>query len=175
MNWMDFIIVLLLVGALIQGYRKGLIKEAFSLLGVIVALYLAWKFSGALAESLAGIIPLPDSFSEGLLGLLPIEQALYTLLAFFLIFVIVRILLRFLSAALAQLVKIPVLAQVNGVGGAALGFLKAFLIILVTVNLLALLPWKSGQEVVAGSGLSQGMLELTPDWQLQKGETDNAK
>lgn len=175
MNWIDLIIVLMLIGALIQGYRKGLVKEAFSLLGTIVALFLAWKFSSDMAEPLAGIVPLPDAFSEGLMGFLPIEQALYTLLAFILIFVIVRILLRFLAAVLTQLFKIPVLSQVNGVGGAAFGFLKAFLIILVVVNLVALLPWQSGQEAVAGSGLSQGLLELTPEWQLDSGKTDESR
>ncbi|MDR6226524.1 CvpA family protein [Desmospora profundinema] len=163
MSWMDVVIVLLLIGALLQGYRKGLIKEASALLGVIVALYLAWRFSSELSESLAGVIPLPESLSGGVWGLLPLEQAIYTLLAFVLIFVVVRILLSVVASVLTQLFRVPVLAQINGVGGAVLGLLKVLLVILVVVNLLATLPWESGQTAVQQSTLSQSLLELTPE------------
>lgn len=164
MSWIDIGIVLLLIGALVQGYSRGLIKEAFTLLGIVVALYVAWRFSGDLSQSLKGVVPLPDSISEGVWGLLPLDQALYGLLAFVVIFVIVRILLSFLAGILTQLFRVPVLAQINGLGGAAFGFLKAFVVILVTINLLAILPWESGQAAVEQSALSQGLLELTPDW-----------
>ena len=64
MNGMDWIIIVLIIGGLIQGYRKGLIKETVSLVGVLVALFVAYQFSSDVAPHLRALVPLPESLSR---------------------------------------------------------------------------------------------------------------
>lgn len=172
MNLLDWIIVLMLIGGLIVGYRKGLIKEVISLIGVLVALFVAYKFSPALAPALEGVLPLPDSVSDnGILQFLSAENAIYTAVAFVVLFLITRLVLSFVANLLTALAGLPVLAQINGLGGALVGFLKALILIFVVVNLLHILPWNQGQEAVTESPLSQGILELTPDFSPENRST----
>ncbi|PTX55028.1 colicin V production protein [Melghirimyces profundicolus] len=164
MNLMDWIIVLMIIGGLIQGYRKGLIKETVSLVGVLLALFVAYQFSSDLTPALKEVVPLPESVSgEGWGQFLPVEQAIYSAIAFVVLFLITKVFLSFVAAVLTQLTSFPVLNQINGVGGALIGFLKAFLVLVIAVNLLHILPWAEGRDAVNESSLSQGILEMTPD------------
>ncbi|SMO35409.1 CvpA family protein [Melghirimyces algeriensis] len=165
MNTMDFIIILLLIGGLVLGYRKGLIKEMISLVGVLLALFVAYQFSSDLAPALKGVIPLPQEVSDnGLVKLLPIERTIYYALAFLLLFLGTKLMLSIVAALLTRMTQFPVLRQINGVGGALIGFLKVLLLVVIAVHLLQILPWENGQEAVDGSLISQGFLELTPDF-----------
>ena len=110
------------------------------------------------------IIPLPDSMSDSGLPLFFLEKPIYTALAFVLLFLVTRLLLSIVSNILTALAGLPVLAQINGLGGALVGFLKALLLIFVVVHLLQILPWDTGQEAVTGSSISQGILQLTSDF-----------
>ncbi len=164
MNLLDGLIVLLLIGGLFSGYRKGLIKETVSLLGVLAAVFVAWQFSPDLGPVLMEIIPLPETVSDSGLPLFLLAKPIYTALAFVLLFLVTRLLLSIVAKILTAVADLPVLAQINGLGGALLGFLKALLLIFVLVNLLHILPWDTGQEAVTGSSISQGILQLTPDF-----------
>lgn len=168
MNGMDWIIIVLIIGGLIQGYRKGLIKETVSLVGVLVALFVAYQFSSDVAPHLRALVPLPESLSgEGLVKLLPVEKVIYQSMAFLLLFLITKLLLSFVASVLTRMASFPVLHQINGVGGALIGFLKALVVILIVVNLLHILPWSDGRDAVDRSYLSQGLLEMTPDFSNQ--------
>ncbi|SFS72693.1 CvpA family protein [Marininema halotolerans] len=163
MGILDWIILLLVLGGVVQGYRKGLIKEVASLIGVILAVYIAWKFSGDLAPTLAKIVPLPDSWTAGAAGLLSLDTVVYSTLAFILLFFITKMAVSMIASFLTQITRVPVLSQLNGVGGAALGLLKAFLITMVIVNLLHLAPWENGKKAVQDSALGKAILDVTPD------------
>ena len=86
MNLLDGLIVLLLIGGLFSGYRKGLIKETVSLLGVLAAVFVAWQFSPDLGPVLMEIIPLPETVSDSGLPLFLLAKPIYTALAFVLLF-----------------------------------------------------------------------------------------
>ncbi|WP_169713609.1 CvpA family protein [Paludifilum halophilum] len=164
MSIMDGIIVFLIVGGLIQGYRKGLIKEAASLISVLLALFVAYRYSGDIAPILRENVPWPDSWgSEGMIGLLPVEQALSTVLAFVLLFIVTKILVSTVASVLTGIASLPILAQINRIGGAAFGLVKVLLVVMIAVNLLQLLPWSDGRDIVKESSLSQGILQMTPD------------
>ena len=52
MNWLDFIIIILLVFGLARGFINGFIKELASLLALILGIWGAIKFSVFTAEKL---------------------------------------------------------------------------------------------------------------------------
>ncbi|MFC4075696.1 CvpA family protein [Salinithrix halophila] len=175
MGLLDWIIVLLVVGGLFQGYRKGLIKETASLISVLLGIYVAWQFSGDLAPALAKAIPLPETWTTGAVGLLPVEKVVYHSLAFLLLFLLTKIAVSIVASFLTQIANLPVLSHINGLGGAVLGVAKAFLLLMVVVNLLHLMPWQEGQKAVEESSLSQGMLNMTPDLtnSMKRGQSES--
>ena len=56
----DFVIVLLCVVSAGIGIWRGFVKEALSLLTLLVAIWLAWRFAGLIAPKLAGWSADPD-------------------------------------------------------------------------------------------------------------------
>lgn len=52
MNWIDFVIIILLVFGLARGFIDGFIKELASLLALILGIWGAIKFSSFTAERL---------------------------------------------------------------------------------------------------------------------------
>lgn len=71
MNVIDIIIAIVLVWALVSGLRKGLISQASSFVGLLLGVWLAYKFNGQLAEwigvDIKGIAAYAILFAAGLL------------------------------------------------------------------------------------------------------------
>lgn len=174
MNGLDWVLLLLIAGGVIRGYRKGLILQAFSLVGAIFALLAAYRFSGDFSRVLMERFPLPEEMGGGLIGLLPIEGILYRVIAFILLFVGVKILVKILISIIARLLTglfdVPVLSQINRFGGVLLNLIQVFLILFIGVHLINFLPWETGREAIRGSFVCQGVLKLTPDLSEQIGE-----
>jgi membrane protein required for colicin V production len=56
MNWTDYVIVALLVFSCVAGVMRGLLREMISLFTWILAVTLAWRFSGLLEPHLGGAL-----------------------------------------------------------------------------------------------------------------------
>lgn len=71
MNVIDIIIAIVLVWALVSGLRKGLISQASSFVGLLLGVWLAYKFNGQLSEwigvDIEGIAAYAILFAVGLL------------------------------------------------------------------------------------------------------------
>ena len=50
MNIIDIILAIVLIWALINGLRKGLISQACTFVGLLLGVWLAFKFNGQLSE-----------------------------------------------------------------------------------------------------------------------------
>lgn len=61
MNTFDLIVLLLLIGAVFQGYQRGLVLQAASLLCYVVSIWIAYQFADELAPVLAKTWPLPET------------------------------------------------------------------------------------------------------------------
>ncbi len=170
MNILDGILLLLIAGGVIRGYQKGLILQAFSLVGAIFALLAAYRFSGDFSRVLMERFPLPEEVGGGLIGLLPIEGILYRVVACILLFVGVKILISIIARLLTGLFDVPVLSQINRLGGVLLNLIQVFLILFIGVHVMNFLPWEAGREAVQGSLVCQGVLKLTPGLSEQIGE-----
>jgi membrane protein required for colicin V production len=120
MNWLDIIIIILLVGSLIGGFVTGLIKTVFSLAGLIIGVILAGHYYIALSAYLAFI---PTSAGP-------------SIAAFIIIFLAVMIVAALLGFLLTKLISAVLLGWLNRLGGAVLGvilgsiFIAAFLVII---------------------------------------------
>ena len=136
-NWVDIIIVLLLISGFISGCKKGFIKQVVSTVGLIVAVVLAFLLKNNLSIILYEKCPF---FTVGLLkNYSSLNILLYELIAFFIIFILLSIVLKIiikLSGKVedifeeATIFKIP-LKILGGVLGALESYVAIFIILLV--------------------------------------------
>lgn len=107
MNWLDIIILILLIVPTFVGLKAGLIKALLTIVGGVVGLILAGQFYKGFA---------------GALGFISNEGAA-KVVAFAIIFVGIMIIAAILAAVLKKLVSMVLLGWVNKLGGAIFGFL----------------------------------------------------
>jgi uncharacterized membrane protein required for colicin V production len=163
LNLFDWILILLLIGALIQGYQRGLVLQLASLITYFASLWVAYKFTDELAPELSKLWQMPESVQSGWLSLFPMEKMIYSAMAFFLLFVGTKLVLSILVSVINQVAKLPVLSLFNRSGGVLFAFVKTLVVIVVVVNILHVLPWAPGQNAVKSSALAQTCLHMTPD------------
>jgi membrane protein required for colicin V production len=127
MNHLD-IIVLTIIGALFAfGLWKGLIKQLFSLAGILVGYVAALEFYEQSALYFSGL-----------------DENVAKITGFILIFVICIILSSIIAAVVGKIVKFAELSWLNRVAGGLLGFVKGFLITgIIVLVLVAFLPSES--------------------------------
>lgn len=143
MNWLDIILIVLLVVPTFIGLRKGLIKAALSFAGLLIGV------------ALAGYCYQPVS---KLFGFIPNENIAY-ILAFILILVLVMVAAFFLARLLKSVIKVVMLGWVDNVGGAVLGFLSGFILLSA---ILATWVKFFGSELIINSFLGKVMLDYFP-------------
>ena len=114
-NWIDIVLGVLLLWALIKGYRKGLIIELASLLALILGIYGAIKFADITAIYLSKTVDLPDDYTP--------------LIAFALTFVVIVVAVHFIARLVQKLVKMVALNFPNRLAGALFSGLKITLIL----------------------------------------------
>lgn len=115
MNLVDILIWLVLLGFVVKGFTKGLIRQICSLLGFLVGGWAALKYHLYLAESSRHIIHLPPNVA--------------TTLSFICIFLVVGLLFYLLGHLLTVIFNVILLGGVNRVGGVVLGFLEGAFIL----------------------------------------------
>jgi membrane protein required for colicin V production len=119
----DIIFVFLLVMALIQGYRRGLIVAVFSLVSIIVGLAAAIKLSAVVANQLGNTVNVSDKW-------LPV-------VSFAIVFIVVVLLVRLGARAIQKLTEAMMLGLANRLGGIVLYvaiYITIFSVILFYAN-----------------------------------------
>lgn len=150
MNWLDLVILLILIGGIFSGYRNGLIGEVASLAGLILGIWGAVRFSWWATELLEGF---GLSFS-----LMPVISFIITFLVIVLVVQAVGGLLRHLLESLS-------LKWLNKLAGIAVGVAKAAVI--TSIILILISSFDEGhrvikEEVAEESLLYKPMSELVP-------------
>jgi membrane protein required for colicin V production len=143
MSWLDIVILVILAISAFSGLRVGLIKVLFGVVGIIVGILLAGRFS--------------DDFA-GVLTFIPADWA--GIAAFAIILVAVMIIAAILGAILSKLISLVLLGWVNRLGGAVLGVVVGALfcaaILSIWVHYLGI------GDAVAGSALANFLLDKFP-------------
>jgi membrane protein required for colicin V production len=142
-NWIDVILISVLVLTSILGVIKGLVKQVFGLLAVIVGLILALGFYSQVSWIYLRFVS---------------NEVLANFLGFLTIFLVVLCLGWISSFCLSKFIKGP-LKLLNNILGGGLGFLKGILICGVVV--FALLVFPISKKALKESALSPVCLQMT--------------
>ena len=115
MNYIDIIIVILVLIAAYKGFFNGLIKELISLIALITGVYIASHFSVYIEKQLNYNFPKIEEFN--------------TIISFALVFLIIYLSLKSAGIIIHKFVKIIQLNLINKILGLVFGITKAVLII----------------------------------------------
>ncbi len=121
MNWLDIVILVLLSGGVISGFKNGLIGEVASLAALILGIWGAIKFSWWTGEFLMS---------------LGINSQHMHVIAFIVTLVVIVILIQVLAKFLNKALESLSLGFVNRLAGIVVGVLKSVLILSVLLLLL---------------------------------------
>ena len=143
MNWLDILILVLLFVPTFIGLRKGLIRAALSLAGLLIGVVLAGR--------------LYEPFSK-IFGFFNNEKAA-DIVAFLLILALVMLVAFLLARLLKGLLGMVLLGWVDNVGGAILGFLFGFFFL---GAILAIWVKLFGSGLVTESFMGRFMLDYFP-------------
>jgi membrane protein required for colicin V production len=150
-NWLDFLLVLILLTSLILGFIKGLVRQVIGILAVIVGLILALAFYPVVASAFGTLVK--DSNVSSFLG-------------FLLIFVGVLITGWLVGRMFSKAIKGP-LKFLNHAMGGGLGLLKGALICGILVFAMLVFPVNSDalrNSVIAPPcvEVTRGLIDLIP-------------
>jgi membrane protein required for colicin V production len=129
MNTLDIIFLVLIAASVIYSLVKGLVREIFSFLAIILGFFAASYGYSRAAEWLKSWVD---------------QETLAQILGFAVLFLVVAIAVSLLGILLSRLIRRGGLGWADRMGGAAFGFLKAVLLIaIILLVLTAFLPPKS--------------------------------
>lgn len=155
---LDIIIAVILLLAVIKGYRQGLIVALFSVLAFIVGLAAAIKLSAVVAGYLGSAVKISDKW-------LPI-------ISFAVVFLIVALLVRLGAKFLQKSVELAMLGWLNKLGGILLYaglYILIFSILIFYADQLGFIKSETKNESVAyayvqpwGPTLMEGLGKIIP-------------
>ena len=122
MNYLDVIIAIPLLYGAWKGYQRGLVFEIAMILGLLLGIYIAFKFLNFFEQIVSKYISGSGNF-------LPY-------LTFILVFISVMALMIMLAKMLEAILKITALNVFNKIGGALIGVIKFALVISFMLSLL---------------------------------------
>lgn len=125
MSWFDIIILLVLLGAFINGMRKGLTRQLAGLVAIIVGAI----FAGKVADI---ILPF-------LLRIVDISSNIAIVLSYVIAFIIIVFGITFIGKMLHTLVEALHIGFINKILGAVLGVLSASFVLSILINLTVML------------------------------------
>ena len=143
MNWVDIVILVLVLGLGFMGWRNGVIRWAFTLVGGIVGVVLA----GQLYTTLAPAVPFGDS------------DAVKRLIAFGVIFVAVMIGAWIAARIVRATLKVLLLGWVDNVAGLGLGLAVGAVAATAIISVMGSLPVATVQDAVEESTLAEPLSE----------------
>lgn len=163
------ILAVLFVGVY-GGMRRGLILQLFLTIGYAASLWLALRYYRTVSEYAEMFIPYPNPTSTSgssfvLYGqdlLFEMDGAFYNGVAFVALLFIGWLLTRFIGGFLNFLTEVPVLKQMNSIGGAVIAFFVHYIGIFFLLSLLSMVPLNSIQSQLESSQTAQFIVSETP-------------
>lgn len=129
MTILDILLILIVIAGIVLGYRRGILAQCASLLGVILGIIMCRVFAGPLADSF--ISPADTEHT----------RVTTTILCYVLIFMACYIAMRMLSGTIRSIVSTLHLGVFDNIGGAVFKSLEWLLALSLLLNVLqAVLP-----------------------------------
>lgn len=163
LNIFDVGIILLLIMFLIVGFKNGVIRETFALIGIIAVFILSFVFKGLLGNLMCIILPF-FKLSGVIEGFSVINILIYQIIAFMLVFAILltiyEIFLK-ISKFIQKLVNLTIILILpSKLLGAVVSLIKG-VIVLFAVFIVLMIPLKNS-ELFTGSTMVNQILYKTP-------------
>lgn len=141
MNWMDMILVIILVKNALQGFAKGFVVSVFKIIGTVAALYIGifyrdWvveflktklSFDRFLSYFINPKVPNMKPYYAEVMTVNGIVDIMLSLTGFLLIFIVVRLAFLLPSFFIENIIKTSKLSTINRILGLALGLARCFL------------------------------------------------
>lgn len=128
MTLIDAIIILIVLGGLVLGYRKGFIGQLSSLISWVVAMVLCYKCGDLARDIFLAVVPSAEQWPLSSITVKTVSLAF----AFLLIMVVIRLLMRLFKGALSTVH----LGFIDKLGGSLLFMFKYAFVVSIVLNLL---------------------------------------
>jgi uncharacterized membrane protein required for colicin V production len=149
-NWLDAAIAAFVLIFIIAGLTAGLIKSAFTIVGLLTGLFLAAKYYASVGNLIAGYIDMPRFVADTV--------------GFLTIFLATAVIIHTLGHAAAAVTRFQPLKVLDRFGGLAIGLLFGLAICGLILILLAALPiYANFPDQIEKSQLALPIMELTRD------------
>ena len=122
MNWIDLIIIVLLILSVLRGFTDGFVKEVASLLALVLGIWGAIKFSAFTAGKLYDWFDMTGQYVG--------------IISFLVTFGIIVVIIHFVGALADKLVDAVALGFLNRILGMVFGVIKSILILSVFFTIL---------------------------------------
>lgn len=147
MNWLDIIVLLMLLIPLFIGWRRGLVGTVVPLVGLVVAIIAGGRFYGTVASWFSTWLDSP-------------AQA--NLLGFAIIFILVLAAAMVIAAITREFLSLLLLGWVDRIGGVAFGLLIGGLVAGALLTLVTKFFGSSVEHTVTNSALAGFLLDKFP-------------
>lgn len=159
MNILDIVIILLLLLSLISGIKRGVLKEAVMLIGIVIIYIISFYLKDSVGLLLCKTLPF-FKFN----GIVALNILIYQLIGFILIasilFSIYNLILK-LTGIVQKIVDLTIILTIpSKILGAMLGFVEGYIIIFMV--LLTLSIPLGNTKIFTSSNLSERILRNTP-------------
>lgn len=124
MNYIDIFILIIVIGAAVMGFSKGLIIGIASLAGMVLGIILSLRFAGYIE------VVLQNMFNS--------HSPVMYIIAFAICFILVVIAVHAIAKSIEKIVEIAALGFLNRLGGAAFGILKALFLLSALIYFISL-------------------------------------
>ena len=151
MNWIDAIIVVLLILSLVRGFTNGLVKEVASLAALILGIWGAIRFSAFTAEKLYDFFDMTGRYVG--------------IIAFLITFGIIVVIIHFVGIIADKIVDAASLGLINRVLGIGFGLLKSALLLSVLFVILNAIDARKPflpKETIEGSIFYSPISDIAP-------------
>lgn len=147
-NWLDVVIIIFLLAAIIQGLNSGLIRSVFGIAGIAAGLTAAIKYYARGSGLLLEFISLPKFIAD--------------FLVFIFLFAAVVSTAYLVGALFATITRIRLLKAVDKAGGLASGLVIGLAVVGVCLILLTAFPLFTGfQDHIEQSSLAEPIIDRT--------------
>ena len=132
----NIVIILLIVLATIDSYKKGLFDSVIKFLGFIIACVVAFTFKNKLSVLMYTYLPF-FKFGGSIKGVTAINILLYELIAFLIIYIVAKLVINLIikmTGIIDRLVKlIPIIGFIDQLLGAIVGFIDAIVVLYLVI------------------------------------------
>lgn len=114
MNWLDYLIILIMVFSFIAGLMRGVLREAIGLITWVLAVWVAFHYSDQLEPYLGGLLT---------------SDALRPWVARVLLFIVVVLIGTIIGTVVAHFVRLSIFSGMDRFWGALFGLVRGLVVI----------------------------------------------